>query len=95
MCLESEDKNEGRKIIVLVPEAARGSVVGLIVDDVHLVLQVNWDDMDKMDDSISRETYLKGIIKTGGAVDAKKDLVIWIDIEKLLMETLGKAAAPA
>ena len=76
MGLESDDKREGRKIIVLVPETAGGSVIGLIVDDVHSVLQVNSDNIDKMDDSISKEAYVKGIIKSGGAADAKKDLVI-------------------
>lgn len=89
MGLNSENQKEGQKIIVLVPEAAGGSIIGLIVDDVHSVLQVNQDDIDKMDASISKEAYVKGIIKTGASGDGKKDLVIWIDIEKLLLETLG------
>ena len=89
MGLNSENQKEGQKIIVLVPEAAGGSIIGLIVDDVHSVLQVNPDDIDKMDASISKEAYVKGIIKTGASGDGKKDLVIWIDIEKLLSETLG------
>jgi len=91
MGLNHGDKQEGQKIIVMVPEAAGGSIVGLIVDDVHSVLQVSEDDIDKMDDSISKEAYVKGIIKSKGTGDTKKDLVIWIDIEKLLSETLGKA----
>lgn len=89
MGLNFENQQEGQKIIVLVPEAAGGSIIGLIVDDVHSVLQVSLDDIDKMDASISKEAYVKGIIKTGGSGDGKKDLVIWIDIEKVLSETLG------
>lgn len=89
MGLDSDNRQEGQKIIVLVPEAAGGSIIGLIVDDVHSVLQVNGDDIDKMDASISKEAYVKGIIKSGGSGNGKKDLVIWIDIEKILLETLG------
>lgn len=89
MGLNPDNQQKGQKIIVLVPEAAAGSIIGLIVDEVHSVLQISLDDVDKMDNSISKEAYVKGIIKTGGNGDTKKDLVIWIDIEKILSETLG------
>jgi purine-binding chemotaxis protein CheW len=56
---------ENRKIIVLVSEAANGSNVGLIVDDVQSVLQVAEEDIDQMDEAMSREAYVKGIIKIG------------------------------
>ncbi|MBP2133744.1 purine-binding chemotaxis protein CheW [Methanomicrobium sp. W14] len=78
-----------RKIIVLVPETTGGSSVGLIVDDVQSVLQVNEEDIDQMDSSLSKEAFVKGIIKMGNAGSTKKDLVIWIDIEKILGEALA------
>jgi purine-binding chemotaxis protein CheW len=37
---------------------------------------------------MSREAYVKGIIKMGKEGDEKKNLVIWIDIAKILSDTL-------
>ena len=88
---------ENRKIIVLVPEAANGSNVGLIVDDVQSVLQVSEEDIDQMDEAMSREAYVKGIIKIGKEDSENKNLVIWIDIAKILSDTLNESeiAVPA
>lgn len=83
---------ENRKIIVLVPEAANGSNVGLIVDDVQSVLQISAEDIDQMDESMSREAYVKGIIKIGKEDSENKNLVIWIDIAKILSDTLNESA---
>jgi len=79
---------ENQKIIVLVSEAANGSNVGLIVDDVQSVLQISENDIDQMDETMSKEAYVKGIIKMGKEEDENKDLVIWIDIAKILEDTL-------
>lgn len=89
--LQMKDNKENQKIIVLVPEAAGGSNVGMIVDDVRSVLQISDDNIDQMDASMSKETYVKGIIKLGNNESEKKDLVIWIDIAKILSDTLGTA----
>ncbi|MDD3407955.1 MAG: chemotaxis protein CheW [Methanomicrobium sp.] len=89
MGLESAKDHMSKKIIVLVPEATGGSNIGLIVDDVQSVLQINEDNIDQMDASLSKEAFVKGIIKADAAAKEKKDLVIWIDIEKILEETLG------
>ena len=91
MGLQMKDNKENQKIIVLVPEAAGGSNVGMIVDDVRSVLQISDDNIDQMDASMSKETYVKGIIKLGNNENEKKDLVIWIDIAKILSDTLGTA----
>ena len=91
MGLQMKDNKENQKIIVLVPEAAGGSNVGMIVDDVRSVLQISDDNIDQMDASMSKETYVKGIIKLGNNENEKKDLVIWIDIAKILSDTLGMA----
>ncbi|MBP2133600.1 purine-binding chemotaxis protein CheW [Methanomicrobium sp. W14] len=90
MGLDFSEDNTNKKIIVLVPEATGGSNIGLIVDDVHSVLQVNDENIDQIDASLSKEAFVKGIIKTGSSNSTKKDLVIWIDIEKILKETTGK-----
>ncbi|UUX93337.1 chemotaxis protein CheW [Methanoplanus endosymbiosus] len=88
MGLPPGNEAENQKIIVLVSEAANGSNVGLIVDDVQSVLQVSEDDIDQMDETMSKEAYVKGIIKIGKEGDENKDLVIWIDIAKILEDTL-------
>ncbi|EHQ34285.1 chemotaxis protein CheW [Methanoplanus limicola] len=90
MGLPAGDKAENQKIIVLVADAANGSNVGLIVDDVQSVLQISEDDVDQMDETMSREAYVKGIIKIGKEENGTKDLVIWIDIAKILADTLVK-----
>lgn len=91
MGLQMSSNKENQKIIVLVPEAAGGSNVGMIVDDVRSVLQISENEIDQMDASMSKETYVKGIIKLGNIESEKKDLVIWIDIAKILSDTLGTA----
>jgi purine-binding chemotaxis protein CheW len=86
--LENELNRGEKKIIVLVPDAADGSNVGIIVDNVHSVLQVSEDRIEKIDNSISSEAYVRGVIKTGNASDNDENLVIWIDIAKILEDTL-------
>ncbi|WP_342679410.1 chemotaxis protein CheW [Methanofollis sp. UBA420] len=76
-----------RKIIVLVPEVAGGSNLGIIVDDVHSVMQVSEDDVETMDAALCHEAFVKGIIKIGGDGGddiEEKGLVIWIDMTKVL-----------
>lgn len=90
MGLPAGDEAENRKIIVLAPDAANGSNVGLIVDDVQSVLRVSEDDVDQMDEAISREAYVKGIVKLGNEEGNAKVLVIWIDIGKILSDILAE-----
>lgn len=81
---------ENRKIIVIVPEAAGNSNVGMIVDDVKSVLQVDETKIDQMDSSMSKEAYVKGIIKLKDSDENRdeENLVIWIDIGKILGDVL-------
>ncbi|MBN1432688.1 MAG: purine-binding chemotaxis protein CheW [Methanomicrobiaceae archaeon] len=88
---------EEHKIIVLVPDAAEGSIVGIIVDAVHSVLQISEKDIEQIDGGLSNEAYVKGIIK----IDEKdsenqesdkgerKRLIIWLDISQLLQDLLA------
>jgi len=86
--LAERDDTATRKIIVLVPEAANGSNNGIIVDDVHSVLRVGKDEIVQMDDSLAKEAYVKGIIKMAaeekGVKAQKQNLIIWIDLQKIL-----------
>lgn len=86
---------ERQKIIILVPEAAGGSNVGIIVDDVLSVMQISENDVEKMDDALTRDAFVKGIIKvndkTAESGDAK-NLIIWVDMQKVLEQLIGHPA---
>jgi purine-binding chemotaxis protein CheW len=88
--LPNQDVRENQKIIVLVPEAAGGSNVGIIVDDVSSVLQITESDIEHMGEGFSSEfsSFVKGIIKMKSDDTAKKNksLIIWIDMSKVLKD---------
>lgn len=90
------------KIIVLVAEAAGGSNLGIIVDDVHSVIQVAESDIEIMDEGISSgvNAFVKGIIKLGKDEGDRKQadgkdqqgagLILWLDIKKILDDLVRK-----
>ena len=65
---------DNQKIIVLVAEATGGSNLGIIVDDVHSVIQVAEDDIELMDEGIASgvHAFVKGIIKLARDEDDRK-----------------------
>jgi purine-binding chemotaxis protein CheW len=92
--LPNQEIRDNQKIIVLVPDAAGGSNVGVIVDDVSSVLQVAESDIDHMGEGFSSEfsSFVKGIIKIkSDDMDKKhKSLIIWIDMLKILKDLADK-----
>lgn len=93
--LANQEIRDNQKIIVLVPEAAGGSNVGIIVDDVSSVMQVPEDDIDHIGEGFASEfsSFVKGIIKIHGDEsqnnDVKeKNLIIWIDMQKVLTDVV-------
>jgi purine-binding chemotaxis protein CheW len=87
------ERREHQKIIILVSEAAGGSNVGIIVDDVLAVMQVAEDDVEKMDETLARDAYVKGIIKVTDRTAEDQDvknLIIWIDMAKVLDQISGR-----
>ena len=93
--LPDQDVRTNQKIIVLVPEATGGSNVGIIVDDVSSVIQVTDADVDKVGEGFGSDSsaFVKGIIKMkteDGATDTKKNLIIWIDMEKVIKDLVEK-----
>lgn len=86
------EKKEHQKIIILVPEAAGGSNAGIIVDDVLTVMQVTEDEVEKIDESLARNAYVKGIIKVSSQTtgdQGNKNLIIWIDMAKVFEHISG------
>ncbi len=92
--LPPQDTRENQKIIVLVPDAASGSNVGIIVDEVTSVLQVAETDIEHLGEGLSSEvsSFVKGIIKMKGDGADKKStgLIIWIDMKKVLEDVATK-----
>lgn len=91
--LPNQEIRDTQKIIVLVPEAAGGSNVGIIVDDVSSVTQVSEADVEHMGEGFASEfsSFVKGIIKVRGEEaektdKTKKGLIIWIDMQKVLKD---------
>jgi len=98
--LPALDENSGNKIIVLSAEATGGENIGVIVDDVQSVIQINERDVEHLGEGLSSQSsmHIKGIIKIGSrGVDKKsdtdeKDLVIWLDMLKVIEDlTFQKA----
>jgi len=93
--LPDQEVRTNQKIIVLVPEATGGSNVGIIVDDVSSVIQVSESDVDKVGEGFGSDSsaFVKGIIKMkteDGTADTKKNLIIWIDMEKVIKDLVEK-----
>jgi purine-binding chemotaxis protein CheW len=92
--LPNQEIRDNQKIIVLVPDAAGGSNVGIIVDDVSSVLQISEADVDHMGEGFSSEfsSFVKGIIKvkSDDAEKKNKSLIIWIDMLMVLKDLANK-----
>ena len=91
--VKDQEIRKNQKIVVLVPQAAGGNNVGIIVDDVSSVIRVQEGDIEKMHDSASSRlsAFVKGIIKLRSEDTDKKSkgLLIWIDLEKVLKGMVG------
>ena len=92
--LPPQETRENQKIIVLVPDAAAGSNVGIIVDEVTSVLQIAEADIEHLGEGLSSEvsSFVKGIIKLKSDGSDKKStgLIIWIDMKKVLEDVATK-----
>jgi len=92
--LMNQEARDNQKIIVLVPEAVSGSNIGIIVDDVIGVLQVAEADVEHLGEGLASEVsgFVKGIIKLKRDDADKKNtqLIIWIDVKKVLEEVVKK-----
>ncbi|HVP94026.1 MAG TPA: chemotaxis protein CheW [Methanoregulaceae archaeon] len=91
--LSRKESEIGNKIIVLSAEATGGQNLGVIVDDVQSVIQIQETDVEQIGENLSSQSSnnIKGIIKIGGKGaerkgdrDTEKELVIWIDMLKVL-----------
>ncbi len=92
---------EEQNIMVLVPDAFENTSVGMIVDEVHSVLTVDEKNIDTNVKGVNSELadYVHGIIKLDNEdgtktesdtqdQESEKRLIIWIDVRKILTETI-------
>lgn len=81
---------KGQKIIVLMAEVANGNNVGVIVDTVSSVTEIQASQVDCMTESLAgnESRYIKGIINTGqdGQQEKENRLIIWLDIQKMFKD---------
>jgi purine-binding chemotaxis protein CheW len=90
--LPAQVEDSGNKIIVLSAEATGGENIGVIVDDVQSVIQIDERDVEHLGEGLSSQSsmHIKGIIKIGSRGSDKKsdseekDLVIWLDMLKVI-----------
>ncbi len=85
--LPESGSTENRKIVVLMPDVSGGSNIGIIVDDVHSVISVRNEQIERINDGItsSISNYVKAIIKIGNDGDDKgKTLIIWLDVQQVI-----------
>jgi purine-binding chemotaxis protein CheW len=79
-----------QKIIVLMADVANGNNVGIIVDTVSSVTEIQASQVDCMTEGLAgnEARYIKGIINSGQDVQegAKKSLIIWLDIQKMFKD---------
>ena len=82
---------KGQKIIVLMAEVANGNNVGVIVDTVSSVTEIQASQVDCMTESLAgnESRYIKGIINSGQDTQQEKEnkgLIIWLDIRKMFID---------
>lgn len=86
-----------QKIIVLMSDVAGGNNVGIIVDTVSSVTEINASQVDCMTEGLAgnEARYIKGIINSAQNVQdagktsqesSKKALIIWLDIQKMFKD---------
>ena len=83
--------SETQRIIVLMPEASHGANVGIIVDDVRSVMQVDEKDVEALGEGLSSDVteYVKGIIKMKEDATNTMRLIIWVDMQKVLNQIIS------
>lgn len=89
--LPESEASDSQKIIVLMPDASQGSNVGIIVDDVNSVMQVEEKDVEALGEGLSTDVteYVKGIIKVKEDASDAMRLIIWVDMQKVLSQIIA------
>lgn len=83
------------KIIIMVPDSTGGTNLGIVVKEVHRVIQVSDSEIEPVRGilSLGSGNFVKGIIKTGGEGSSRQGgigeehrLMLYLDMIKILQE---------
>ncbi len=93
LSIQGQREQQNEKIIVLVPDRAGGSNIGIIVTEVHSVLSVPVEDIEPISGILAKDSggFVKGIIKTASGDKDRQDmagknsrLMLYLDMGKIL-----------
>ncbi|HWQ65831.1 MAG TPA: chemotaxis protein CheW [Methanospirillum sp.] len=88
----SESQTDSRFIVL--DDSVTSTKMGILVDDVTSVLTVPVSDIDQTAQTRDDTSFILGIIKksSGDLNDSRKELLIWIDIRGLLLDSGEKTS---
>ena len=94
------EKPASENFIIFVPQAARGDNIGMMVDEVYSVLDVDEEDIEYSlnDGNTAKKTFIKGVIRIQDSHEGKdgttvsQRLVLYLDIDKLIADLFEKAS---
>lgn len=92
--------SSSEKFIIFVPEAARGNNIGMKVDEVYSVVDVDHGDIEYAEggSAARKKSLIKGIIRMHDSTDGKdaagvsQRLVLYLDIDKLIEDLFEMAS---
>jgi purine-binding chemotaxis protein CheW len=90
--IREHERSPSQKFIIFMPEAARGNNIGMIVDEVYSVLEVDESDIEYTGNGggTAKRSFVKGIIRIhtasddGAGAEVSQRLVLYLDIDNLI-----------
>jgi purine-binding chemotaxis protein CheW len=82
-----EDFGEDVPGKILIISATDGTVQGLLTDEVSSIVDIPSEGIQPLDDSADQLGFSKGLLK--GVAETSEGLVVIVDVEKMLTESLN------
>lgn len=97
---DQESGSASEKFIIFIPEAARGDNIGIMVDEVYSVLDVNESDIEYSGNGCASvgKSFIKGVICIRDTHEGRENeevsqrLVLYLDIDKLIEDLFEMAS---
>jgi len=95
-----DSMSASEKFIIFVPDSARGNNIGIKVDEVYSVVDVNESDIEYAGNGSTspKKSFIKGIIRLHDGSDGREGagvlqrLVLYLDIDKLIEDLFNMAS---
>ncbi len=88
-----EELGEDVPVKILIIASSDGTVQGLLTDDVSSIVDIPPEGIQPLDDNANDLGFSKGLLK--GVVETDEGLVVIVDVEKMLSESVGAEEAAA